>query len=333
MDTWILFRLTQGAAFSTDTSNASRTFLLDIGTGAWDEEQLGRFGLQRSWLAEVRATVDAFGVIGRGARFAGVPVACLVADQQASLYGHWGRDAATGTKCTLGTGAFLLAGGVRGASEGAAPGHALLTTVLARFGRAPPLLAREAPIVCAGSLTTWLRDKLRVIADVRELDAILEASVHSPETDAVCFVPHLSGCLFPLWDAGARGSFHNLALDTDRDALAVAVLEGVAFSVRLALDALGRPTSTAAVLSVDGGMSGNGAFVRLLAHACHVPVRVLDCAHATALGAAVLASNFSVQPRGAHALHQPEDTAWVARLARKYHQWLGHAVPGTRPLR
>lgn len=188
--------------------------------------------------------------------------------------------------------------------------------------------AYELPIVCAGSLVSWLRDKLQLIETFAELNVtFLPAS----PADSVVFVPHLAGCLFPQWNPATRGSFHNLTLATDRSAMLCAVLEAVAFSVREALESLPTPVS---VLSVDGGMCANPAFIQLLADICQLPLRkeashlhgsppfvgVLHTSDATCLGAILLASNFTtaipdcaeiITPRCEHA----------SAYSVKYRQW------------
>ena len=258
IDSWILWKLTIGGSFFTDPSNASRTFLYNLKDShenslKWDSELLDYFGIQNQWLPEIRATD--FGSISTEFPFSNLPITALIGDQQASLIGHWGKDFFGKSKCTLGTGAFLLHSLNIGTEI--INSNCLLTLIQ------PGQFAEEFPIVCAGSLVTWLLDSLNLIASVDELYLIdFNATVkHQQVAESVYFVPNLSGCLFPLWNPKARGSFHNISLQTNKYDMILAVLESIAFSIRRALENV-----KIEILSIDGGMSLNFQFCQLLAN-------------------------------------------------------------------
>jgi glycerol kinase len=315
VDSWIAWKLTRGAVFATDTSNASRTFLLKLSEGTWSDELLSLFGIKKDWLPDIRSTFhpDAYGNISKEYPFSELPITALIGDQQASLFGHWSEKAPSSTKVTFGTGAFILQGIPYASPQNAPAG--ILQTVLVKFPDKHTQFAFEAPIACAGSLITWLREGLGFIASFDEL----EASQLTLNSEPVYFVPHLTGSLFPYWNASARGSFHNLSLQSTKDSLILAVLESIAFSVRSALEQAG--ALFCGELSVDGGLSRNRSFIQLLASCCTRPVSVFEDPNATSIGAAIVASNFAIHPNPLRKRFEP-DPIKASELNVKYAQWL-----------
>lgn len=255
IDSWILWKLTNGTSFYTDPSNASRTFLFDIHKNKWSSELLDYFNINVDWLPEIR--IKCFGKIAKDFPFPNLLITALIGDQQASLIGHWGKDFIGKTKCTFGTGAFLL----RSLADSPETNPNALTTVIIQ-GQ----LAEEYPIVCAGSLIKWLQNSFNFFNKENDLNR-LDFTPHDAE-NSVYFVPNLSGCLFPLWDPSARGSFHNLSLQTGKSEIILAVLEAIAFCIKRALE-----TENVPVLSVDGGMCKNRHFCQLLANVCNASIR------------------------------------------------------------
>jgi glycerol kinase len=269
VDTWLLWKLTGGAAHATDVSNASRTMLLDLATLDWSDELLELFSVPRAVLPEVHASAEVFGE----AAFLGVtlPVASLAGDQQASLYAH--GDA----KATLGTGAFVLVGT---GADCSAPPRGLVRTAAAGTDRS---YALEGSIFVAGAAVQWLRDGLGLLADSAESEA-LATSVDS--TDGVYFVPALTGLGSPHWAPDARGLVCGLTRGTQREHVVRAALEATAYQVLDVVDAMAERPS---VLRVDGGASANGFLVQFLADVLALPVEVAAERETTALGAAALA--------------------------------------------
>jgi glycerol kinase len=277
IDTWLLWKLTGGAAHATDVTNASRTMLLDLATGEWDDELLALFSVDRSLLPEV---VTSSGVVAEASILgATVPVAGIAGDQQAALFGQ-GCFAPGEAKATYGTGSFVLAnlGGVRQPVAGG-----LLETVTAVAPGEGRRYAAEGSILVAGAAMQWLRDGLGVIASASE-SAALAAEVES--SDGVVFVPALTGLGSPYWDPEARGLISGLTRGTTRAHLVRAALEAIAHQVVDVLDVL---PLRVAVLRADGGASANPFLMQLQADLIGCPVEVAADAEATGLGAAALA--------------------------------------------
>jgi glycerol kinase len=277
VDAWLAWRLTGGAAHVTDVTNASRTMLLDLAAGSWDDELLALFGVDRSVLPGV---VRSSGVVGEASLLgATVPLAGIAGDQQAALFGQ--ACLAPGeAKATYGTGTFVLValGGVAGK-----PIDGLVTTAAAVAPEAPAGFAAEGSILVGGAALQWLRDGLGVIGSAAESER-LATSVDS--TDGVHFVPALTGLGSPHWRPDARGLVSGLTRGTTRAHLVRAALEALAHQVADVLDAL--PLEVG-VLRADGGASTNGFLMQLQADLVGCPVEVAADADATGLGAAALA--------------------------------------------
>ena len=258
IDSWILWKLTNGASFYTDPSNASRTFIYDIKNNKWSPELLEYFNIKPNWLPKIES--EFYGQMAKEFPFPELPITALIGDQQASLIGHWGKNFLGKAKCTFGTGAFLLR------SLGYSPETAKCNPNALRTVIIPGQLAEEYPIVCAGSLIKWLQKSLNFFNKASDLNQI-DFTPHNAE-NSVYFVPNLSGCLFPSWDPSARGSFHNLSLQIGKFEIILAVFEAVAFSIKRALE-----TENIPILSVDGGMCNNRNFCQLLANVCNTSIR------------------------------------------------------------
>jgi glycerol kinase len=277
IDSWLVWKLTGGAAHVTDLTNASRTMLLDLDSAEWDEELLALFGVDRAVLPEV---FPSSGVVAE-ATFLGatVPVAGIAGDQQAALFGQ-GCFAPGEAKATYGTGTFVLVnlGERRGeAAEG------LLTTAAAVEPGAGRRFAAEGSVLVGGAALQWLRDGLGVIETAEESERLAE-SVET--TDGVYFVPALTGLGSPQWRPDARGLICGLTRGTTRAHLVRAALEAVAHQVVDVLDVLSLEVE---VLRADGGATANRFLMQLQADLIGSPVEVAADADATAMGAAMLA--------------------------------------------
>ena len=282
VDSWLAWNLTGGRLHVTDATNASRTLLYDLNTGAWDDELLELFGVPRELLP---AVVDTSAVVGEtDPRLFGValPIAALCGDQQAALFGH-GCYGAGQAKLTYGTGCFLLT------HTGAAPiasRHRLLTTVAARRG-GRPTFALEGSAFVGGAAVGWLRDGLGVVSSseqASELAGLVAAG------EGGVFVPALAGLGAPHWDPAARGAFFGLTLGATPAHLARAVLEGIAFEVADLVAATAADSGLEPVeLRVDGGASASDALLQFQADICGFEVVRAAEPECTALGAAALA--------------------------------------------
>jgi glycerol kinase len=283
VDSYLIARLTGGAVHATDPSNASRTLLYDINSGAWSAELADLLGVPMDALPEVRPNSGDFGRTDAKA-FLGLdlPVAGVAGDQQAALFGQ-ACFADGDSKCTYGTGSFVLV------NTGRTPVHSdagLLTTVAWDLGDGL-VYALEGAIFVTGAAVQWLRDGLQIIASADE-SATVAASV--PDSGGVVFVPALTGLGAPHWDPDARGTILGVTRGTTRAHLVRATLEAIAFEVRDVVDVMTHEAGLSVPeLSADGGASVNDVLMQLQADQLQTPVRRPRVLETTALGAAFLA--------------------------------------------
>jgi glycerol kinase len=284
VDTFLLWRLTGGAAHATDVSNASRTLVFDIHRLAWDDELLGLVDVPRSVLPDVRPTSGLFGETSAELFGRPIPIAALAGDQQAATFGQ-ACFAPGQAKNTYGTGAFLLLNTGAEARESA---NGLLSTVgwqLAPGG--PVTYALEGSVFSAGSAVQWLRDGVKAIAAAPDVET-LAASVD--DSGGVYLVPAFTGLGAPYWDPHARGTIVGITRGTGLAELARATLESIACQVADVLEAMAADSGERLrALRVDGGAAANDLLLQLQADLLGVPVERPVVAETTALGAAYLA--------------------------------------------
>jgi glycerol kinase len=280
IDSWLVWNLTGGRCHVTDPSNASRTMLFHIHTGAWDDELLRLFGVPRAILPDVCSSSEVYGethLLGGM-----IPIAGIAGDQQAALFGQVCTRPGM-VKNTYGTGCFMLmqTGGRPIVSK-----NNLLTTVAWRFGDRTEY-ALEGSIFIAGAVVQWLRDGLGIIKSSGEIEAL---AAQVPDNGGVHLVPAFAGLGAPHWDAQARGLIIGLTRGTTRAHIARAALEGIAFQVA---DVLRAMESDAGIrlteLRVDGGACANNLLMQFQADLLGVPVVRPRVAETTALGTAYLA--------------------------------------------
>jgi len=283
VDSYVIARLTGGAAHVTDPSNASRTLLYGLEQGAWSDELCELFDVPRSALPEV---VPSSGVVGTTDpdAFLGLelPIAGIAGDQQAALFGQACYSPGD-SKCTYGTGSFVLT------NTGSSPVRSdagLLTTVAWDLGEGL-VYALEGSIFVTGAAVQWLRDGLGLIDSAAEIEGLARTV---PDSGDVVFVPALTGMGAPHWDPHARGAILGLTRGTTRAHLARATLEAIAFEVRDVVDVMVDEAGLEVPeLSADGGASANDLLLQLQADQLGVPVRRPQVTETTALGAAFLA--------------------------------------------
>ncbi len=283
IDSFLISRLTGGRAHVTDVTNASRTLLLNLHTGQWDDELCRFFGVPRALLPEVKPSAADFGATaGLGFLPDGLPIAGVAGDQQAALFGQC-AFAAGEAKCTYGTGAFFL---LHVGDRPSLSKHRLLTTLAANpDGRLQ--YALEESVFVAGAAVQWLRDGLKFFDRAEAVEALARES--DPE-QPVLFVPGFVGLGAPHWVPEARGVLFGLTRGTTAADLGRATLEGVAFQVADLVEAAGKDAGTPlAALRVDGGMARNAWFLQRQADVLGLPVLQATQSESTALGAAYLA--------------------------------------------
>ncbi|MFG6468208.1 glycerol kinase GlpK [Roseateles sp. BYS87W] len=287
IDSWLLWKLTDGRVHATDPSNASRTLLFDIHRGDWSDELLAAFDIPRALMPEVRPSA---GVFGQAAEF-GIPIAGIAGDQQAALFGQ-AALAPGQAKNTYGTGCFLL---MHTGDQPQASTQGLLTTRAAQVG-ATPQYALEGSVFVGGAVVQWLRDGLHAIGASHEVQA-LAASV--PDAGGVMFVPAFAGLGAPYWRPDARGALLGLTRGTSQAHIARAALESIAFQSAAVLAAMNADVAAAAArgagvaqlqeLRVDGGACANDLLMQFQADLLGLPVLRPRVIETTALGAALLA--------------------------------------------
>lgn len=282
IDAWLVARLTGGAVHATDPTNASRTLLFDLDTGAWSDPLLELLGIPRRILPEIRSSCGDFGTVRGDAVGADAPLAAVAGDQQAALFGH-GCWAPGQGKCTYGTGAFLL---VHTGSERPSPRPGLLAT--AACGPSGEMAyAVEGSIFVAGAALQWLRDGLGILDEAADSET-LARSVENNE--GVYMVPAFAGLGAPHWHPQARGAVVGLTRGTTRAHFARAALEAMAYGTRELLDAMEEDTGLAsAALCVDGGAARNDWLMEFTAGILDRPLRRPAAIEVTAMGAAGLA--------------------------------------------
>src|SRR5688572_13813249 len=282
VDSWLVWKLSGGAVHATDPTNASRTLLYDIHTGAWDEELLQIFDIPRALLPQVRASSGIMAETAPEIFASRIPIAGIAGDQQAALFGQ--RCVAPGmVKNTYGTGCFMLMHTGTSAIRSQAK---LVTTAVCPAGKAREY-ALEGSVFIAGAVVQWLRDGLGVIRSSAEVEK-LAAGVS--DNGGVYFVPAFAGLGSPHWDPYARGAILGLTRGATAGHVARAALESIAYQTADVLLAMESDSNiTLAELRVDGGATRNDLLMQFQADLLGVPVVRPRMQETTALGAAYLA--------------------------------------------
>jgi glycerol kinase len=282
-----LWRLTNGKVHATDATNASRTLLLNIGAGAWDDDLLALFGVPRAMLPEVRDSAAEFGVAAPEHLGAALPVRGIAGDQQAALIGQACFRPGM-VKSTFGTGGFVL---LNTGKQAVASKHKLLATIAYQW-KGERTYALEGSIFSAGATVQWLRDGLGIIANAAETGPL---AAEADAAQRIYFVPAFTGLGAPHWNSEARGAITGLTRGATRKEIVRAALESVAYQTRdlvaaMQADGGAREGSAAsAVIRIDGGMSASDWTMQFLADMLDAPVDRPGILETTALGAAFLA--------------------------------------------
>jgi len=293
VDSFLLWRLTGGRVHATDATNASRTCLLDIHTGEWDEALLRLFGVPRALLPEVRDNAAEFGSTEPELFGAAIPIRGMAGDQQAATIGQACFEPGM-MKSTYGTGCFAVR---NTGAKAIASRHRLLSTIAYQLeGRRT--YALEGSIFIAGAAVQWLRDMLRVIPDAGAAGRMAQAA---DAAQNVVLVPAFVGLGAPYWDSDCRGALYGLTRNSGPNELARAALDAVCFQTSDLLDAMrGDWPEGGTVVRVDGGMAASDWTMQRLADILDAPVDRPTVLETTALGAAYLAglqSGFYSEPR------------------------------------
>jgi len=280
IDTYLVYRLTGGKIFATDSTNASRTLLFDIGRLRWDDELCAMWEVPRAALPEIRESSARFGETTLdGLLPRAVPICGVMGDSQASLFAQ--RCFAPGAaKVTFGTGSSVLL------NIGATPRfseHGVVTT-LAWVHRGVPTYAFEGIIISSAATLAWLQNQLGLVHDVDEIEALAAGLA---DCDGVYLVPAFSGLGLPHWSPSARAAIVGLTAHSDRRHVARAALEAMAYQLRDALEAMQAEGGVALrELHGDGGPTANRLLMQFTADIAGVELRVAVAPDCSALGAA-----------------------------------------------
>ncbi len=286
VDSWLLWQLTGGQVHATDLSNASRTLMLNLHTGNWDDELMAALRVPASVLPKVRHSMADFGCTLHGLLGGSLPITGMAGDQQSALFGQacFGPGMA---KNTYGTGCFMLA---HTGQLGQTSSHGLLTTAVAQ-GNGPPQFALEGSVFMGGAVVQWLRDGLGIIRQSSDIEAL---AAQVPDAGGVVLVPAFTGLGAPYWEADARASITGLTRGSTAAHIARAALESIALQSAALLqamnaDALAAGAQPVRELRVDGGACVNDLLMQTQADLLGIPVVRPAVTETTALGAAYLA--------------------------------------------
>jgi len=282
IDSWLVWKLTDGGVHATDVSNASRTMLLNIHTGEWDDELLNIFSVPRSMLPEVKASSKIFGVTGNIVPDSHIPIAGIAGDQQAALFGQMCTQPGM-VKNTYGTGCFML---MNTGTKAIASKNNLLTTIAWKIDDRIEY-ALEGSVFIAGAVVQWLRDGLKII---RRSEDVEELSAKAADSGGVYLVPAFAGLGAPHWNQHARGTLFGLTRGSSNANIARAALDSIAYQT---YDVLKAMEADAGIdikeLRVDGGATVNNALMQFQCDILHCKVVRPRITETTALGAAYLA--------------------------------------------
>ncbi|APJ38165.1 glycerol kinase GlpK [Mycoplasmopsis pullorum] len=289
IDTWLIWKLTNGKVHATDVSNASRTLLFNINTLEWDDELLELFEIPRSILPEVKSSSEIYGYVEPkhwSLRANGqVPIAGVAGDQQAALFGQL-CDKPGMVKNTYGTGCFTL---MNIGEKPILSKNKLLTTVAWKLGKDKVVYALEGSVFIAGAAIQWIRDGLRLIYNSAESDFYAYLA-EKENTHNVYLVPSFTGLGAPYWDSYSRGAIFGLERGTKKEHIVKATLESIAFQSNDLLKAMASDLGKRVeVLKVDGGASNSNYLMQFQSSISNTKVVRPENTETTALGATFLA--------------------------------------------
>lgn len=297
VDSFLIWRFTNGSSHCTDATNASRTQLYDISNHSWSDVLLDYFGIPDAVLPEVKDSVAEFGICDARHFGAEIPILGVAGDQQAALIGQ-GCFSAGMTKSTYGTGCFVIA---NTGTERVSSQARLLTTVAYRVD-GETTFALEGSIFVAGVAVKWLRDQVGLINESSETEAC--ARRIGGNTREVFVVPAFTGLGAPHWRPDARGLITGLTLDDGKDEIVTATLKSIGFQTADLIGAFNGDGVTVSELRVDGGMVDNDWFCQFLSDVCNLCVERPEVTESSALGAATLASVGAGMWSGLHDVEQ-----------------------------
>ncbi|MCP3700217.1 MAG: glycerol kinase GlpK [Aliivibrio sp.] len=283
VDTWLVWKMTQGHLHVTDYTNASRTMVFNINTLQWDEKLLKELDIPLSMMPEVKSSSEVYGETNIGGKGGTrIPIAGIAGDQQAALYGQMCVEQGQ-AKNTYGTGCFLL---MNTGKEKVTSRNGLLTT-LACGPRGEASYALEGAVFMGGASIQWLRDEMKLLADAKDSEYF---ATKVDSSNGVYVVPAFTGLGAPYWDAYARGTIVGLTRGCGSNHIIRATLESIAYQTRDVIDAMQADSGIKlSALRVDGGAVANNFLMQFQSDVLDVAVQRPQVTEVTALGAAYLA--------------------------------------------
>lgn len=282
VDTWLVWKMTQGRVHVTDYTNASRTMLFNINTLQWDEKLLKEMDIPLSMMPEVKKSSEVYGQTNIGGKGGTrIPIAGIAGDQQAALYGQMCVNAGQ-AKNTYGTGCFLL---MNTGQEKVTSKNGLLTT-LACGPAGEPAYALEGAVFMGGASIQWLRDEMKLLADAKDSEYF---ATKVDTSNGVYVVPAFTGLGAPYWDAYARGTIVGLTRGVNSNHIIRATLEGIAYQTRDVLDAMQADSGIKLeALRVDGGAVANNFLMQFQSDVLDTQVLRPKVTEVTALGLSLI---------------------------------------------
>ena len=281
IDSWLIYKFTNGKQHVTDHTNASRTMLYNIKDLKWDDTLLSALDIPKSMLPEVKTSSSDFGSVTYNN--INIPIYGVAGDQQAALFGQ-GALVEGIAKNTYGTGCFLL---LNNGKDYVASKNGLITTLACSLPEQPKNYALEGSIFIGGASIQWLRDKMQLINEAKETEQICN---DIPPLKDLYVVPAFAGLGAPYWDGNAKGAIYGITLDIGKEEIIKATVEALAYQTRDVIKAMeedsGKPITA---LKVDGGASANNYLMQFQSDLLNVPVDRPKMIEITALGAAMLA--------------------------------------------
>ena len=284
VDTFLIWKLTNGKHHLTEATNASRTMLFNINNSKWDKEILNKLKISKNILPEIKNSADNFGFTSKKIIGAEIPISAVLGDQQAAAVGQSCFEKGS-VKSTYGTGAFVI---MNTGSKKIYSKNKLLTTICYRLN-GKNTYALEGSIFNAGTSVQWLRDGLKIIKNASESNLL---AAQANKNSSVFMVPAFTGLGAPYWNPNVRGAIFGLTRDSSDADLVIAALEAVCYQTYDLLEAMKADWQNAdnIKLRVDGGMSGNNWMMQRLADILNMIIECPTIQETTALGAALVAA-------------------------------------------
>jgi glycerol kinase len=282
VDTWLLWNLTGGQVHATDVSNASRTMLMNLGTGEWDLQMMEMLGVPGAMLPEIRPSVGHFGIAESKLFGKPLPITGIAGDQYAALFGHRAFNPGD-VKNTYGTGCFMVMN--VGDKPAASKGGLLSTVAWGMDGKLT--YALEGSVFMAGAMLQWLRNDLELVKDFKEIDRLAE---EVEDSGGLYLIPAFQGLGTPWWTSGSRGALTGLTRATKKAHVCRAFLEAIAYRSRDVIDVMIKDSGrTLHRMRVDGGVTRSDILMKFQADILGIPVERPSSVEVTALGAALMA--------------------------------------------